>query len=541
MNVHLLYPDRDLRLDEPTKDDAQALVQDLALEPLFRTMAQEDGLIGNVVRSVLLAHGTADLSVIRFRQEALSDCLAHGDIVLDLYQCAGEGLESVRQLGILGFYSRSPSSMLYSGLKVLGALVPTLKRLRMMAASAYPRFRSRAFRNLFETIESELDDVFFGEVESHRRELEFRDGVLMSAVLGAANKGTNYELKQSGVRHPTWAERLFRPTRDALSFSVAPRDEAGHRALEALRDRALHPVAHALLQSNDHMMAFLTALRTELAFYLGCTHLHSQLVDQGLTVCFPVALPPDRRTHACSGLFDLSLVLGGVDGRVCGNDLDIVDRWIILVTGANRGGKTTFLRALGQAQLMMQAGMFVPAASFTANVSDGIFTHFKRREDASMERGKLDEELQRLSAVVTRLRRNSLLIMNESFASTHEVEGSELALQILSALALLRVKVVFVTHLYTFARMWYEAGREDTWFLRAERLSDGTRTFRMITGEPFDTSFGEDVYRRVFSPPEGDDTRLDASALPCAVEEGRKAAEAREAREGREEQEGGDP
>jgi hypothetical protein len=62
MNVHLLYPDRDLRLDEPTKDEAQALVQDLALEPLFRTMAQEDGLIGNVVRSVLLAHGTADLS-----------------------------------------------------------------------------------------------------------------------------------------------------------------------------------------------------------------------------------------------------------------------------------------------------------------------------------------------------------------------------------------------------------------------------------------------------------------------------------------------
>jgi MutS domain V len=71
-----------------------------------------------------------------------------------------------------------------------------------------------------------------------------------------------------------------------------------------------------------------------------------------------------------------------------------------MITGANQGGKSTFLRSVGVAQLMMQCGMFVAAESLRASVVDGVFTHFKREEDATMERGKLDEELSRMSDIV---------------------------------------------------------------------------------------------------------------------------------------------
>ena len=73
------------------------------------------------------------------------------------------------------------------------------------------------------------------------------------------------------------------------------------------------------------------------------------------------------------------------------------------MTGANTGGKSTFLRAIGLAQLMMRAGMFVGANAFSADLRDGLFTHYKREEDSTMESGKLDEELNRMSEIVGRL------------------------------------------------------------------------------------------------------------------------------------------
>ena len=88
--------------------------------------------------------------------------------------------------------------------------------------------------------------------------------------------------------------------------------------------------------------------------------------------------------------------------RVVGNDVNADDKDLVIITGANQGGKSTFLRSLGLAQLMMQCGMFVPAESFCANVCDGIFTHYKREEDVTMKSGKLDEELSRMSDIVDR-------------------------------------------------------------------------------------------------------------------------------------------
>jgi hypothetical protein len=64
-----------------------------------------------------------------------------------------------------------------------------------------------------------------------------------------------------------------------------------------------------------------------------------------------------------------------------------------------------------------------------------------------------------------------------------------------------RLKVFFVTHLYEFARGFFNGKMADAMFLRAERHADGTRTFRLIEGEPLETSYGEDVYRQVFAAP----------------------------------------
>ena len=143
---------------------------------------------------------------------------------------------------------------------------------------------------------------------------------------------------------------------------------------------------------------------------------------------------------ACRDLRDVGLCLA-TDKPVIGNDVDADGKSLIVVTGANEGGKSTFLRSVGAAQVMMQAGMFVTAASLRANVSTGVFTHFKREEDDTMTDGKFDEELARMSAIVDLIGGGSLLLCNESFASTNEREGSQIARGIVDAMLACGIEV----------------------------------------------------------------------------------------------------
>ena len=115
-----------------------------------------------------------------------------------------------------------------------------------------------------------------------------------------------------------------------------------------------------------------------------------------------------------------------------------------------------------------------------------------------MKSGKLDEELKRMSEIADHLNSNSMLLFNESFAATNEMEGSEIARQITSALLEKGIKVFFVTHQYEFARRLHDQNMENAIFLLAERKADGTRTFKLVEGEPLQTSYGEDLYRRIF-------------------------------------------
>ena len=136
---------------------------------------------------------------------------------------------------------------------------------------------------------------------------------------------------------------------------------------------------------------------------------------------------------------------------------------------------------------------------FELNVVGGLFTHFKREEDVTMKSGKFDEELSRMNGIVDALSPDALILFNESFAATNEREGSEIARQIVSALLEQSHKVVFVSHQYAFTYGLYERQLATALFLRADRQPDGRRTFKLVEGEPLSTSFGEDVYREVFS------------------------------------------
>ncbi len=496
MRVYLLYKDRDFDLKQALPPQASTLAQDLELATLFEAMACEDRFLYEVASKVIFASLT-DPGDILYRQDILKDCLKNPTVIRDIYQLPLDAIANKQRhwLSIIGSY---PSGILYGAIQMLRMFMILLRRLRKIADEHAAEFTSEGFSRFFTMIRQELDDAYFAQVEMHLHELEFRDGVLLSAELGKGNEGTHYVLRLPNRDNQPWVKQVFAKRSPVYSFSIHPRDDHGARALGELKDIGINLVANALAQSADHIDNFFKALRTELAFYIGCLNLAERLATLEEPITFPVPAPAHTRQHAFTGLYDVCLALT-MQKKVVGNNVNAGGKDLVIITGANQGGKSTFLRSIGLAQLMMQCGMFVPAeAAFHANICRGLFTHYKREEDTTMKSGKLDEELSRMSEIVTQLTPDALVLFNESFAATNEREGSEIARQVVRALLDKRIKVFFVTHLYDFAHNFQAREMKNAFFLRAERQEDGSRTFKLREGEPLETSYGEDLYRQIF-------------------------------------------
>ena len=497
MKVLLMHRDRDFDPRQGLPWNAGALTQDLELETLFRAMAGDDQFLLDVARTALLCGWQNDVEAIRYRQDVVKDCLNNPGVVRELYDLAVEAIERKRR-SYFGVLSRYPGSILSGASEVMRIFAEILGRLRRVADEHAGRFESEGFRSFFAMLARELNDDYLASIERHLAELQFRRGVLLSAEVGKGSEVANCVLRKAHGRRQSWLMRMLGRGPPGHTVVIAERDEAGARYLSELRDRGINLVANALAQSTDHILGFFEILRAELAFYVGCVNLHGRLRSLGQPTCFPRPHPARERKLRCDGLSDACLAL--TMGRaVVGNTVDADGKCLVIVTGANQGGKSTFLRSVGLAQLMMQSGMFVSGEVFDASLCDALFTHYKREEDTTMKSGKLDEELGRMSGIVERLARDSMVLFNESFAATNEREGSEIARQVVLALLEKRIRVLFVTHLYEFAHGLSDGGRDDFLFVRAERKADGSRTFRVVEGQPLETSFGEDLYREVFA------------------------------------------
>jgi hypothetical protein len=512
MNVHLLHPERDFDVRQPLPPNADALAQDLELPTLLGAMAGNDPFVLEVVRRVVLCSLSCDVATIGYRQQAVRDSLAHEAIVREMFRIATETIENERKDFYLSF-SNTPGTALARSVRVLQMMVAALRRLVAIAAAHGRQFRSAGFQRLFVMLQEELTDAYFDEITDHLERLyDPSDSVLISATIGRGSKGVDYVLHESERDRWVWLRRLFGHEPDTYRFRLHPRDGAGHRALAEIRDHGLALAALTLSQAADHVLNFFQALKTELAFFIGCINLHERLKSKGRPVCFPRPVDAGSCRLSFRGLYDVCLGLC-VDGGVVGNELVADGKRIVMITGANQGGKSTFLRSLGLAQLMMQCGTFVTAEALSASLCDGLFTHYKREEDATMKMGKFEEELDRMSEILDHVTSRSLVLFNESFASTNEREGSEVATQIVTALAERGVKVGFVTHMYALAHGFHAAGRTDATFLRAERLADGTRTFKLIEAGPLQTSYGQDLYREIFGATTGADERAAVQSL----------------------------
>jgi len=495
VKAHLIFADTDFDLAHPEPANAQILIDDLGLETVLTAMSDGDHFFRQVARSALLAPPAGPEQIV-YRQRVLTDVLAHERVVRELYDLAVVAIED-RKKSFFGFWHGSPTSILSSSVTILTLLRGRLRQLRAIADEHATHFTSPGFTAFFRTIDAELDDAYLDEIDAHLEKLRFRRGMRFSARLGQGNKSVDFVVRTPHERHGLRALLGTEPG-PSHTVTVPDRDDAGVQEVADLEGRALNPVAEAVAQAADHIASFFTQLRTELAFHLGAVNLHRALTASGVPVCLPEPAPPAELAFTARGLYEMTLPLRGT-GHVVGNDLDADARPLIVITGANHGGKSTLARAIALASLTTAAGLPAPATALRISPASAVLTHYRRAEDATMNRGKFEEELARMREIVEQAATGALVVMNESFAATNEREGAEVAIPVIHALLDAGLRVLIVTHSYELADQLHRQDAARALFLRAERLPDGRRTFRLTAAAPQSTSYGLDLYQEVFA------------------------------------------
>lgn len=535
MNTYLLYRDRE-PVNCKTYFDAAAVVQDLSLHILFRmasrqvflekgevkTIGDTDFFVQETMRKVMIVP-LRNEEEIRYRQAIIQDCVQNEQFIRDLYGLSSDlllkwdalGRREKKKTG-----SRNMLADLVTEIHVLNLFVQGLKKIKALLKENAGNFSSEGLTSLCNRMMEEYSDSLEASMDrltesisffvSDTEEQETRPTVNKPHIVISCAAGDGMKLSDICLVDVATRVKKYRDPNSAISkmqdfFQSRVPDAISFKDESPLTDQAAsmeYEVVRYIVNSCTPFMKqffdLFEQLKFQTAFYVGAVNLKYHMERFELDICYPDVCAQNRLAFD-----DLKEFVMCIEQRVnaVGNTCDIDDKMLLIVTGANQGGKSTFLRSIGIAQVMMQCGLMVTAKSFQSGIFPGFFTHFTRREDSAMNSGRLDEELGRMNLIIENLEPDSLILLNESFATTTEKEGSVIAYDIIKALKESGVKILTVTHLLSFATKVYDETKEGSTtgvaFLSAEREEDGRRTFKMIDHEPELTSFGLDLYESI--------------------------------------------
>lgn len=230
---------------------------------------------------------------------------------------------------------------------------------------------------------------------------------------------------------------------------------------------------------NDFIDHVVERFDREIQFYAAYLEHMERLKETGLSFCYPGISSESKDICSVEG-FDLALAekLRRDNGLIVCNDFYLKgDERIIVVTGPNQGGKTTFARTFGQVHYVAAIGCPVPGREARLFLFDQIFTHFERQEDMKNLRGKLHDDLFRIHRILGRASTRSVIVMNEIFSSTSLKDALYLSQKVMRRIVDLDALCVYVTFMEELSSLSVQ-----TVSMLSEVVPDEviTRTFKVV-------------------------------------------------------------
>lgn len=545
MEYSLLYPDNSERKYKTLTDES---INDLSIDFLLDALTEKKNEREHMRK--LMTCVTDDPDVIRYRCDVFEDFLrfpklrtSMEDLVLKLADLRNLERFQKDQEGS-AFWS------LVNRLREIDEYVSCISMIRDILGDL--DIRSEGMKNLrkmvndislesgFEELRLDIDET----LEKVRRLKSITIGVNLDGMLRPKSAGVislnDSEFKESGLmrRFMSFADkknelhhgtdvssiRVFHPATPITPVSFVQKSELNDNMIgehittstvtgadslsNAIKDTVTNIMKQTVGEIKSTIKRYvnisgytLINLMPEILFYIRWAELVDKIKAVGLPVCKPEILNPEDRNCSFKELYNLKLAINKIKGEeinIITNDIDFNDEHrIFILTGPNRGGKTIFTQAWGLAMLLAQLGIYVPAGYAAVCPCDNIFTHFPADENDTVDLGRLGEESKRLSEIFRLATDRSVMLLNESLATTSVTEGLFIAKDVVRAMCYMGVRTIFNTHMHDLARTVDELNSQVECKSKAASLvtgvHDGERSFKVSLSEPQGISYAKDI------------------------------------------------
>lgn len=229
----------------------------------------------------------------------------------------------------------------------------------------------------------------------------------------------------------------------------------------------------------------------EIRFYFAWLEYIKSIKESGLSFCYP-KVSTEKKEFYADDFFDIVLAKQ-IGSTIVANDFTLTfPERILVVTGPNQGGKTTFARAFGQLHYLASLGLTIPGTKAEILFTDQVFTHFDREEDLEELCGKLQDDLERLHFIVDHATENSVIVINEIFSSTTVKDALVLGKQMMDMLTKVHSVSVIVTFLDELA---FHGDDTVSMTGEVEETNSQKRTFKIKRNKPDGMAYAMTIAR----------------------------------------------
>jgi len=454
---------------------------------------------------------TTDVQDLLYRREVLQELAGNPALVESISEVC-KCLSQIRALQDAPtsdeFYAESirEYSVLQLAHSTMSALSEELGKL-----SAAGGIKSRGLQQLSRVISEKVATNFTAQFEdrwqAYAGGLEqlgsYRIRLTLDAELHICGAALTAIQKEQFVKGGLFGSRTLKELRQPDKvWDLQPLKEMKTPAEELIRVQ-LSNNQKQFYQALQRITADLEDLYQDLLFYLGALRYMRQMRKTNTAVCYPEIRPMETKEFSAKTMINPVLTVFKHGGTIP-NDIEFLPGGEILVlTGINQGGKTTFLRTVGVIQAMFQLGWPVPATEAAISPVDKIVTVFSHEENTELQHGKLGQELKTMRAGLDLATPNSLLLCNEPITGTSPMENLFLSRDVLSACKLQGYKGIWVTHIYDLASGAKVMNESLTGSTISSIIavavgsgSDVGASYKVVRGEPQFTSYAKEVLRK---------------------------------------------